>query len=134
MKKSFVLTTAIIALSTLAAINAQSNGNISADNNPFLVGKRHGVVVIVNNNSSMNPNDMVYDRNPFLVEKRYGAITVVNRNSNINLGASNLVADRNPFLMDKRHGAVVYHNANSSLEISRPTVEQNIFLRQKRHQ
>lgn len=134
MKKSIVITIVVIVLSTLSLINAQPTGNTYTEKNPFLVDKRHGTVVIVNYNSSMNPSDEVYDRNPFLVEKRHGTITVVNRRSNINLVANNLIANRNPFLIEKRHGVVVYHNANSSLEISKPTVEQNIFLRQKRHQ
>ncbi len=130
MKKSIVLTTAIIALSTFAAINAQSNSKIYADNNPFLVGKRHGAIIIVNNNSSMNLKDAVYDKNPFLAEKRHGAIIVINRNSSIN----HVVADRNPFLAEKRHGAIVFQNANSISKISKPLIEQSFFLRQKRHQ
>lgn len=134
MKKSIVLTTAIIALSTFAAINAQSNNKIYTDNNPFLVGKRHGAIVIVNNNSSMNLKDAVYDKNPFLAEKRHGAIIVVNRNSNINPVVANLVANRNPFLAEKRHGAIVFQNANSISKISKTLIEQSFFLRQKRHQ
>ncbi len=135
MKKSIVITIVVIVLSTLALINAQPRGNTTyAEKNTFLVEKRHGAVVIVNYDSSINPSDMVYDRNPFLIEKRHGAITVVNRQSNINLVASNLVADRNPFLIGKRHGAVVFQNANNTSENSKPAIEQNLFLRQKRHQ
>ncbi len=134
MKKSIVITIVVIVLSTLSLINAQPTGNTYAEKNPFLVEKRHGAVVIVNYNLSMNPSDEVYDRNPFLVEKRHGAITVVNRQSNINPVANNLIADRNPFLIEKRHGAVVFQNSNKISENSKPAIEQNLFLRQKRHQ
>ncbi|MBX3008071.1 MAG: hypothetical protein KF816_08600 [Melioribacteraceae bacterium] len=134
MKKSIVITIVVIVLSTLSLINAQPTGNTYAEKNPFLVEKRHGAVVIVNYNLSMNPSDEVYDRNPFLVEKRHGAITVVNRQSNINPVANNLIADRNPFLFEKRHGAVVFQNANKISENSKPAIEHNLFLRQKRHQ
>lgn len=134
MEKSIAITIAVIVLSTLSLINAQPNGNIYAEKSPFLVEKRHGAVVIVNYNSNMNTSDMVYERNPFLVEKRHGAIIVVNRNSRINHVVANLVADRNPFLAEKRHGAIVFQNINSISEISKPTIEQNLFLKQKRHQ
>jgi len=134
MKKSNIITISVIVLSFLSFINAQPKGNTYVERNPFLVEKRHGAVVSVNYNSSMNPNDAVYDRNPFLVEKRHGAVTIVKRNSSINPVSTNLVAHRNPFLAEKRHGAIVFQNANSKSEISKPTIEQNLFLRQKRHQ
>ena len=134
MKKLFVSLVSVIAVSTLSTIYSQTKEISYVENNPFLVEKRHGAVVIVNYNSNMNTSDMVYERNPFLVEKRHGAIIVVNRNSRINHVVANLVADRNPFLAEKRHGAIVFQNINSISEISKPTIEQNLFLKQKRHQ
>jgi len=48
--------------------------------------------------------------------------------------SNNTYAETNPLLVGKRHGSVNYQNANSSSGISKPAVEQNPFLRQKRHQ
>lgn len=134
MKKSLALIIAALVISVISNINAQQKENTYSQRNPFLTDKRHGAVVITNNSSFINPSDRVYDRTPFLVEKRHGAITVVNRKSSADLSSNNLVLDRNPFLAEKRHGAVVYQNANNASENSKPVIEQNLFLRQKRHQ